>query len=327
MAVSPKVAIVHDFLYTYAGAERVLEQVIAAFPDCDVFSLFDFLPDDQRDFLAGKKVKTTFIQRLPFARSRHRAYLPLMPLAIEQLDMSAYDIVISSSYVAAKGVITGPDQLHVCYCHSPCRFAWDLQHQYLDKSGVGYGPLGILKRLMLHYFRNWDSRTALGVDHFIANSEFVARRIQKVYRREATVIYPPVDLDAYYPAAIDGESFTSPEAPLASVNSSDGFYLTASRLVNYKKIDLIVRAFNEMPDRKLVVIGGGPELDHLRSIACRNVQVLGHQPAEVMADHMRRAKAFVFAAEEDFGIVPVEATRQRHAGDRLWKRWRDRVGV
>ena len=149
----------------------------------DLFGLFDFLPADEREFLQGKPVKTTFIQHLPFARSKHRAYLPLMPLAIEQLDLSGYDLVISSSYLAAKGVITGPDQLHICYCHSPVRYGWDLQHQYLKEAKLGYGPRGVFVRYILHYLRNWDARSSLGVDHFIANSRFVARRIGKLYRR------------------------------------------------------------------------------------------------------------------------------------------------
>jgi hypothetical protein len=185
-----RVAIVHDFLYTYCGAERVVEQLINVFPHSDIFALFDFLPEEERGFLRDKPVTTSFLQQLPFARSAHRCYLPLMPLAIEQLDVSGYDLVISSSYLAAKGVITGPDQLHVCYCHSPARYAWELQHQYLDESGLNFGPRGMLARSVLHYLRTWDVRSSTGVDHFIANSDFIARRIAKVYRRSSTVIHP-----------------------------------------------------------------------------------------------------------------------------------------
>lgn len=285
-----RVAIVHDFLYCYAGAERVLEQMLRVFPDADLFSLFDFLPQDERGFIQNKLVHSTFIQKLPFARTRHRSYLPLMPLAIEQLDVSEYDVVISSSYLAAKGVITRPDQLHICYCHSPVRFAWDLQHQYLNEAGLTRGIRSLLARAILHYIRNWDMRSANGVDLFLTNSHFVSRRISKIYRRESTPIYPPVDTDWFIP---DGER--------------EDYYLTASRLVPYKRIDLIVEAFRRMPNRKLIVIGDGPELRRIRSRAGSNVSVLGHQPAEVLRRHMQRARAFVFAAEEDFGIVTVEA--------------------
>ena len=285
-----RVAIVHDFLYTYAGAERVLEQIVGLFPHADLFSLFDFLPDDKRHFILNKPVKTSFLQKLPMARTKHRAYLPLMPLAIEQLDVSQYDLVITSSYMAAKGVITGPNQLHICYCHSPVRYAWDLQHQYLDESKLGYSPKGLLARAILHYIRNWDARSAAGVDHFVANSRFIARRIEKLYRRESAVIYPPVSTS-------DFQLQTQKEE----------FYVTASRLVPYKRIDLIVEAFNQMPDKRLIVVGGGPDLERIRAIAGKNVRVLGHQPFKRMRRYFQMAKGFVFAAQEDFGIVPVEA--------------------
>ena len=285
---TPRVAIVHDWLVTYAGAERVLEQIIACFPDADLFSLVDFL--DDRTFLRDKRATTSFIQHLPFARKRYRAYLPLMPLAIEQLDVSAYDIVISSSHAVAKGVLTGPDQVHISYVHSPIRYAWDLQHQYLEQSHLTRGLRSAFARIVLHYIRNWDIRTSNSVDHFVANSQFIARRIKKVYQREAQVIFPPVDVDAF-----------------ALGEDKDDFYLTASRLVPYKKVDLIVGAFARMPERKLVVIGDGPQMSAVRAKATANVEVMGYQPFSVLHEYMRRAKAFVFAAEEDFGIAPVEA--------------------
>lgn len=283
-----RVAVVHDWLVTYAGAERVLEQIIACFPEADLFSLVDFL--DDRSFLRGKRAVTSFIQHLPFAHKRYRAYLPLMPLAIEQLDLSAYDLVISSSHAVAKGVLTGPDQVHVSYVHSPIRYAWDLQHQYLEQSNLTRGLRSAFARIVLHYIRNWDIRTSNSVDHFVANSQFIARRIRKVYHRDAQVIFPPVDVG----------SFSIGER-------KEDFYLTASRLVPYKKIDLIVEAFSHMPDKKLVVIGDGPEMSAVRAKASPNVEIMGYQPFDVLHDHMRRAKAFVFAAEEDFGIAPVEA--------------------
>ena len=286
-----RVAVVHDFLYTYCGAERVLEQLIHVFPHCDVFALFDFLPESQRGFLRGKHVTTSFIQRLPFARRKHRAFLPLMPFAVEQLDVSDYDLVISSSYLAAKGVITGPDQLHICYCHSPIRYAWDLHHHYLDKAGLGFGPKGLLARWILHYIRSWDVRTSLGVDQFVANSEFVSRRIKKIYRRSATVIHPPVDTERFD----------------LNMDERDDFYLVAGRMVPYKRTALIVNAFAKMPHRRLVVIGEGPESEHVHQLAGANVTLLGFQEADVLVDHMRRAKALLFAAEEDFGIVVVES--------------------
>ena len=195
-----KIAIVHDWLYTYAGAEKVLEQIINCFPEADLFSLIDFLPASERGFIQNKVVKTSFIQKLPFAKTKHRQYLPLMPLAIEQLDVSSYDLIISSSHAVAKGILTGPNQLHICYCHSPIRYAWDMQHQYLREAGLLRGLKSWLTRYILHKIRLWDYRTANGVDYFVANSNFIAKRIYKVYRREAEVIYPNVDTDKFTPS-------------------------------------------------------------------------------------------------------------------------------
>lgn len=285
-----KIAIVADWLTTYAGSERVLEQMIACFPQADVFAVVDFVPKAERGFLQGKRPHTTFIQKLPGARKYARHYLPLMPLAIEQLDLSAYDLILSSSHAIAKGVIVGPDQLHISYVHSPIRYAWDLQHQYLKESGLESGLKSWLVRVLLHRIRLWDQRTQYGVDEFIANSGFIARRIHRVYGRSATVIYPPVDVAAF-----------------ALHTAKEDFYLAASRLVPYKRMDLIVEAFSQMPDKKLVLIGDGPDMEKIRAKAGGNVTVMGYQPFSVLKDHMQRARAFVFAAEEDFGIAPVEA--------------------
>jgi len=285
-----KIAIIHDWLVTYAGAERVLEQMLNVFPNADLYSLVDFLPADQRDFILNKPVTTSFIQKLPLAKNKYRNYLPLMPLAIEQHDLSSYDIVISSSHAIAKGVLTGPDQLHICMCYSPIRYAWDLQHQYLHESGLTKGVTGWMAKAILHYIRLWDYRTASGVDKFIGISNFIARRIQKVYGRDATVIYPPVDI----------EQFTC-------CGKKEDFYFTASRMVPYKRIDLIVEAFTAMPDRKLIVIGDGPDFEKIKTKAGPNVSLLGYQSFAVLKDHLQRARAFVFAAEEDFGIAPLEA--------------------
>lgn len=285
-----KVAIVHEWFVNYAGSERVVEQIIQCFPQADLFAVVDFLKDDERGFIMNKPVKTSFIQSLPFARTRYRSYLPLMPLAVEQFDLSGYDLVLSSSHAVSKGVLTGPDQLHISYVHSPIRYAWDLQHQYLRESGLERGPKAFLARALLHKIRQWDTRTANGVDHFIANSAFIARRILKTYRRESEVLYPPVDVHAF---------------ELQTVKQD--FYLTASRMVPYKKIELIVDAFNAMPGRELVVIGDGPDFARIAKKAGPNVKLLGYQPFDVLRQYMQDARAFVFAAEEDFGITPVEA--------------------
>jgi glycosyltransferase involved in cell wall biosynthesis len=285
-----KVALVHEWLVDYSGSERVYEQMRLCFPDADLYSVVDFVPEKDRAFLGGKKPFTTFIQKLPFASKKYRNYLPLMPLAIEQLDLSQYDLIISSSHAVAKGVLTGPDQLHICMCYSPIRYAWDLQHQYLSESGLTRGLRSMIARWLLHRIRIWDCRTANGVDEFIAISQFIARRIARVYRRASRVIYPPVDVNAF---EFRGEKHD--------------FYMTASRMAPYKRIGLIVDAFTAMSDKKLIVIGDGTEFASIRKRAGPNVTMLGYQPFHVMRDHMQRARAFVFAAEEDFGIAPIEA--------------------
>jgi glycosyltransferase involved in cell wall biosynthesis len=288
-----RIAVVHDQLYTVGGAEQVLKEILRCYPDADVFALFDLLPDDQRDFLDGRRVTTTGLQRLPGLRRFHRHYLPLMPFQIEQLDLRGYDIVISSSYLVAKGVIVGPDQLHVCYVHSPMRYAWDMQFQYLEEMGLDRGLASFVLRRILHRLRLWDHRSAAGVDQFLANSHYIARRVRKAYRRDAKVVYPPVDtsrVDAGGPAPDRAD-----------------FYLTVSRLVPYKRVNLLVEAFRRRPDARLVVIGDGPERRRLEATAPANVTFLGYQPEAVVLDHFRRARAFLYAAEEDFGIVPVEA--------------------
>lgn len=285
-----RVAIVHDWLVTYAGSEKVLEQIIRIWPEADLFSIVDFFPEEHRGVLGGKHAKTSFIQHLPRARTAYRAYLPLMPLAVEQFDLSAYDLVISSSHAVAKGVITGPHQIHVSYVHSPIRYAWDLQHQYLAQAGVATGLKSWLARGVLHYMRIWDQRTAHGVDAFVANSGFVGRRIRKIYGADSTVVYPPVDVEHF---------------DLGT--QREDFYLTASRMVPYKRIPLIVEAFASMPDRRLIVVGDGPDFARAKALAGPNVTLLGYQPTSVLIDLMRRARAFLFAAEEDFGITVVEA--------------------
>ena len=285
-----KVAIVHEWFTTLAGSEKVVEQICNLFPQADIFAVIaDPSLVRQTNFLKDRHLYTTFIQHLPRALQSFRTYLPLMPLAIEQLDLSRYDLVISSSHAVSKGVLTGPDQLHISYVHSPIRYAWDLQHQYLRESAL-HGIKGWLAKWMLHKMRIWDYRTAAGVDYFVANSKFISRRIKKVYGRGSDVIYPPVDVDAF-----------------ELCEQKESFYLTASRLVPYKRMDLIVKAFAQMSDKRLVVIGDGPDMPKLRAAATPNIELLGYQEFPVLKSHLQRAKAFVFAAEEDFGITPVEA--------------------
>jgi glycosyltransferase involved in cell wall biosynthesis len=287
-----KIAIVHEWLQQYAGSERVLEQLIDLFPSADLFALVDFMPERERGMLGGRTVQTTFIQKLPFAKRWFRNYLGLMPIAIEQLPMSGYDLVISSSHAVAKGVLTGPGQVHVSYVHSPMRYAWDLQSDYLRQSKLDRGLKGLYARWLLHRLRNWDTRTSNGVDVFVANSGYIAHRINKVYRRQAEIVPPPVDLARF---------------PLGSL-PRDG-YLIASRFVPYKHVPLVVEAFRRMPDRKLTVIGDGPERAEVfrQAAGAANITVLAPVSGEELAKRLASARAFVFAAVEDFGITMVEA--------------------
>ena len=284
-----KTAIVHDWIPVIGGAEKVLEEIHRAFPG-DIFTLMRNEEAVAGTYLDGCRIETSFIQKLPFAKSKYRSYLPLFPLAVEQFDLTPYDLIISSSYAVAKGALTTSNQLHICYCHSPVRYAWDLYHQYLTEANLNKGFKGFIAKMVLHYIRIWDASTVNRVDHFIANSAYIAKRIKKVYNREATVIYPPVDVDSFQCQVV-----------------KEDYYLTASRMVPYKRIDLIVETFSQMPEKRLVVIGEGPDFKKIKAKAGKNVELLGYQSFEVLKDHMQRAKAFVFAAEEDFGITPVEA--------------------
>jgi glycosyltransferase involved in cell wall biosynthesis len=287
-----RVAVVHEWLTTYAGSEKVVEQILAIFPQAELFVLVDFLDDSKRYLVGGRYPTTSFIQRLPGARKHYRNYLPLMPLAVEQFDLTAFDLIISSNHAVAKGVITGPDQIHVSYVHSPIRYAWDLQHQYLRESGLTKGIKACVVRVCLHYLRIWDVRTAYGVDQFIANSNFIGRRIRKAYGRDSIVVYPPVDIERFNLR-----------------KDKENFFLAASRMVPYKRMAMIAEAFVGMPDKELIMIGDGPEFEKIQNIVGKatNIKLLGYQSDEVLVDHMGRARAFVFAAEEDFGITPVEA--------------------
>jgi glycosyltransferase involved in cell wall biosynthesis len=283
-------ALVHEWLTPHAtgGSELVVREILECV-DADVYALVDFESTNPDSYLYGQKIGTTFLQHLPGANGKVQNYLPLMPIAIEQLDLRHYDVILSSAHAVAKGVITTPQQLHICYCHAPMRYAWDLTFDYLHQSRVGQGLPGILTRYLLHQLRQWDVISANRVDYFIANSEFTARRIWRCYRRKADVVYPPVNIDRF------------------SCNpDKDDFYLTVCRLVSYKQVAPIVEAFNQN-GKNLVVIGTGTELQKLQQIAKPNVRILGYQSDAVVQDYLSRARAFVYAACEDFGIVLVEA--------------------
>lgn len=285
-----KTALVYDWLAEGSGGgEKAFEAIYRLFPS-EIYALLVNPGAIQGAAYEKEKIHASFIQKLPFAQKKYRSYLPLFPLAIEQFDLSKYDLVISCSHCAAKGVLTHVDQIHLSYCYTPMRYAWDLYHQYLEESKIQKGFKGRLAQLFLHYLRLWDQQSSGRVDAFGAISHYVARRIRKTYGREAKVIYPPVAVDYF-----------------RMEKKKDPFYLAASRFVPYKKMDLIVEAFTQMPEKKLVVIGDGPDLEKVKKKAGKNVELIGYQSNEVLRDHLQKAKAFIFAAIEDFGILPVEA--------------------
>ena len=285
-----KVALIHEWFSEVAGSEKCVAEFNTLYPQADVFALVDWLNNEQRaQVLDGKSVHTSFIQHLPFSEKKFRHYLPLFAFAIEQFDLTDYQLVLSSSHAVAKGVITHHEQLHVCYCHTPMRYAWDMYHQYLHDAKLEKGIKSWLIRYTLHRLRQWDVLSSSRVDHFIANSHYIKKRIKKVYNRDATVIYPPVNTTAFQ-----------------LQTQKDNYYLAFSRLVPYKRIDLIVQAFANTR-HKLIVVGNGPELDRLKTLATANIDFLGYQKDGVIIQLMQNAKALVFAALEDFGIIPVEA--------------------
>ncbi|RMF25516.1 MAG: glycosyltransferase family 4 protein, partial [Cyanobacteria bacterium J083] len=284
-----KYALVHEWLTPQAtGGSELVVQAILQFIDADLYALIDFESSNPQSYLYQRTIGTTFLQHLPFAIKGVQKYLPLLPLAIEQLDLREYDIILSSSHAVAKGVITSPEQLHICYCHTPMRYAWDLTFDYLNSSRLGKGLAGLLTRYLLHSLRQWDTISANRVDYFIANSHHTARRIWRCYRRKAKVIYPPVNLERF-------EVQTDKE----------DFYLVVCRLVSYKKVSLIVEAFNQL-GKQLIVIGTGNELNKIKQIAQKNITIMGFQPNQVVEKYMTKAKAFVYAGCEDFGIALVE---------------------
>jgi len=278
-----KVAIVHEWLDTWAGSEQVLAEMLEVFPQARLYALVDFLSSEHREKLGGRYAQTSFLQHLPGARRHFRKFLPLMPLAVEQFDLRGFDVVISNSHAVAKGVITGPDQVHLCYCYSPPRYAWDLQDTYLGRGSW-------LKRALLHRFRIWDVAASLRPDRYFAISHFIARRIEKCYRRQAEVIYPPLDTEWFTPGGARGQH-----------------YFSHSRFVPYKRLEILVEAFGALPERVLRLAGDGPGRKKLQARAPANVQFLGHIDRNALREELRSARAYLFAAEEDFGLAPLEA--------------------
>ena len=285
-----KVAIIQEWLVTVGGSDKVTKAILDVFPDADIYTLVAKKEVCDELGIPWEKVHTSFIQKMPFASRKHRAYLPLFPLAVEQFDLRGYDVVISSSHCVAKGVLTKADQLHICYCHSPIRYVWDMYHEYLEESHLTRGLKSWLVRYLLHRIRKWDVFSSFRVDYFISNSDYVGRRIRETYRRESTTIHPNIDISNF-----------------ELCEEKHDYYLTCSRLVAYKKIDLVIEAFNQMPDKKLVVIGDGPNLNAYKKMAGPNVTIMGYQPFSALKDRMQHAKAFIFAADEDFGMIPIEA--------------------
>ncbi|MCD8298127.1 MAG: glycosyltransferase [Prevotella sp.] len=285
-----KVAIIQEWLVTVGGSDKVVKAIADVFPDADIFTLVAKKNVCEELGIDWNKVHTSFIQKLPMGTKKHRMYLPLFPFAIEQFDLRGYDVIISSSHCVAKGVLTKADQLHICYCHSPIRYVWDMYNEYLEESHLEKGLKSWLVRYMLHRIRLWDALSANRVDFFISNSDYVGQRVKETYRRDCITIHPNIDISNFQ-----------------LCEDKQDYYLASSRLVAYKKIDIIIEAFNKMPDKKLIVIGGGPNLKKYRELANGNIQVLGYQPFLVLKDKMQHAKAFVFAADEDFGMIPIEA--------------------
>lgn len=288
-----RVAIIHEWLTSIGGAEKVLKSLLSLYPKADIFTLFA-----QKKILKALEIEesavyTSCLNKIPFSSKYYRHLFPLFPYAVEQFDLRAYDLIISSSHCVAKGVLTKASQLHLCYCHSPVRYVWDLYFDYLENANLNRGLLSPPLRYVLHRFRLWDQVSAARPDFFIANSKYIAQRIEKVYRRSAQVIYPPVEI----------EQFSK------NVLTREDYYISIARLVPYKKIDEIARAFVKMPEKRLIIIGDGPDKRKLQKIIANssNIQYLGVQSRQQIIHYLQRARGFIFMADEDFGISPVEA--------------------
>ena len=285
-----KVAIIQEWLTTMGGSEKVVQAIAEIYPQADIFALVADKKLVQELGFSERRITTSLIQKMPFGLKKYKTYLPLFPFAIEQFDLREYDLIISSSHAVTKGVLTNNEQLHITYCHSPIRYAWDLHHQYLEEEGLGFGLKGLLARYFLHRIRIWDFISSNRPDFYVSNSNFIAKRIFKVYKQPATTIYPPIEIEDFK----------------LEINKED-YYVTSSRMVPYKKIDLIVEAFSKMPEKKLVVIGDGPDYNKIKAKAGANITFTGYLPFKALIEKLQKAKAFVFAAIEDFGMLPVEA--------------------
>ena len=282
-----KVALVHYWCVNMRGGEKVLESLCELFPEADIFTHV-YVPERMSDTIRRHTVHTTFIARMPRARTLYKAYLPLMPLALELLDLRSYDLVISSESGPAKGVITRADAMHICYCHTPMRYIWNMYHEYQEGMNV---VAKAAMALASHRLRQWDVTSAARVDHFVANSHNVAGRIRKFYRRSAAVIHPPVDVAAFQREHGSG---------------TDDFYLCAGQLASYKRVDIAIEAFNRL-GKPLVVIGEGEMYEKLRRQAGPNIKILGRVGQDTLREAYARCRALIFPGEEDFGIVPLEA--------------------
>jgi glycosyltransferase involved in cell wall biosynthesis len=284
MADRPSVAVVIDTLASFTGAERLLACVLEIYPDAPVYTL----AYDERVFagrpIAEHRVITSWIQRLPFGRTQYRNYLPLLPLAVESLDLRGHDVVLSFSYAVAHGVLCRPDQLHVSYTLAPLRYAWQSSHEFFQ-----HGPVGFISSLIMHYMRIWDVGAAARIDHMAAISRWTAECVRRAYGREAEVIYPPVDVERFSNSPKRG-----------------GTYVAFARLVRHKRLELVVEAFSQL-GLPLIVMGEGPERRRLEVLAAPNVQLVGWQSDEAVANLLGSARALVHAAEEDFGLVMAEA--------------------
>jgi glycosyltransferase involved in cell wall biosynthesis len=286
-----RIAIVHDWCPDFRGGERVVAELCKIFKGAEVFTLFDFLsPEVKQEHFPGVVFHTSIANRIPKVEKFYRALFPICPLLIEQFDVTGYDAVISSSAAFARGVLTRPDQPHLCYVHSPIRYAWDEQFSYFEQGRLGFGPKGLLFRYLVHKMRIWDIRTAHGPDLMLANSSYVRSRIRRIYGADARVVFPPV-----------------PVNELEFAPDKDDYYVTASFLAPYKRTDLVIRAFNAMPKRRLLVVGDGQQVRQLKALAGPNVQFTGFLPRADYVKTVSRAQALVFAGCEDFGIALAEA--------------------
>jgi glycosyltransferase involved in cell wall biosynthesis len=284
-------ALVHDWCPSFRGGERVLAQFCQLYPHGEVFTLFDFLSEEiKNQFFPDIQFHTSPLNRLFKVQKYYRALFFACPFFMEQFDVTDFDVVISSSAAYARGIITRPDQPHLCYVHSPVRYAWDEQFSYLKQARMGYGPMGFLFRYLLHRLRKWDVRTAHGPDLMLANSSYVRQRIRRIYGRDARVVFPPVTLDE-----------------MIFRDQKEDYYITASFLAPYKRTDLVIQAFNNMPSRRLLVVGEGQQTGHLRALANSNVEFSGFLPRRDYVEAVANARALVFAGCEDFGIALAEA--------------------